>query len=175
MNSWKFWTGILLATILITFSFQNCSVDNFGTEGNGTPYEGLSVGPEGRIGTEPDDDNQTEKPPSTENNGGENPNSPPAAIEIENIELNCNFNGSSLFTNLAFGTTAANENAMILTFADHTQKGIILDSTMSRQIPMDHLHSTGDHIDLIIYGTDSASITYTNSKGPVSTAMTSCH
>lgn len=91
----------LFLALFVVVSFQNCSADNFATEGNGQPYEGLTPDVVNR------DDGEIEEPggPGQIGEGNDNTNSANIEPEGDQVVFICrkNNNNSKYFQRIKFG------------------------------------------------------------------------
>lgn len=166
MKSWKTVLSTLILLPIIVWSFQNCAPDHFAAHGNGTPYEGISV-------DQPNQDipieDETPIPPSDIDHAPGN--KPPPAIKT--VHSICYFDDSANFKRLIFGEATNGEDLVVLQLLN----GDSLVRTIAegrQQVTVNERTDSGVLIEMILYGTDSASVSYSINGSASQSELASC-
>ncbi len=167
MKSWKTVVSTLILLPIIVWCFQNCAPDHFAAHGNGTPYEGISVG-------DPNPDIPNEggtTPPQTEPNSETGQKPPPETIAT--VHSTCRFDNSSYFESLTFGESTRGDDLVSLRLLS----GDLVTHSISQgrqQVAVNQSSDNGLLIEMIIYGTDSSSVSYSVNGDASQTELAPC-
>ena len=154
-----------------TVFFQNCSADQFATEGNGVPYEGQIPGDgSGDInlgdGSLIDQDNEGEPLPATEANSG---NLPP----FDSVDSVCQPSNSNIVERIEFGSDNRGSGVRFFALAGDA---LVRDrQTSQTEIVFNQYLTSGEILDRITMSGNYVIVRYFDIDGAYLTEMILCN